>query len=322
MAVSMVVFSVPTALAPGETAVENEEVVEIIGIEDEAPKESWTRATHRSITYIVAKKLGLTNKRATLMSDGSDDPDDNSALRLSHIYYIKYGIHVLGTAHKRLKANLVGNSPNGGSTKGLAGKSALYWYLKGNRDMGDWYTGYSCHYIQDVSFVLHTNVPCISADTILQALYHTRWERWIENNWEDGHRFADAVRAVPRSAYMDFIALEDMLEEYGLISFDFLKDIVASTAKKAHGKIGKQAWTSYKEANFPLATGTGTTLAAYCTKKMLQLATVMTGGTIGYSLSKVATRMPYEEPPHEEEITDVIITPHEEEISDLVITLA
>lgn len=275
MAVTMVVMSAQavTATTTEETAVENDEVVETPALELEVPSESLAKASHTSITFIVAQKLGLSWYRSYVMSYAAKLPDDYQSgisngfnQQWSHAYiYTKtlwWTWHCWGDADEDFRDNLLG----GGDSWG--GGSAAYWYTRNYQIYGDWYVGYASHYIQDVSFgKLHTTIPGWNL-----AVHHGDYESWIANNWETGHRFADTVRGVSKYSYY---------------SFSNLKGAIRSAAKYGYeSSTSNNAWNNYKASGFPTGAGSGNWAAVYYTRLMLQRSTKWTGGTIKYALNR------------------------------------
>ena len=165
---------------------------------------------------------------------------------------------------------MIGDNSYGSSSEGYNGKSAAYYYQKGNQFWGDWYVGYANHYIQDVSFsVLHTTIP-----GWYLATKHGAYERWIAANWETGHKFANTVRGVSKYSYY---------------SFSNLKGAIRSAAKYSTysaNHASKYAWNNWKSSGFPTGAGQGNWAAVYYTRLMLQRTTKWTGGIIKYALNR------------------------------------
>jgi hypothetical protein len=272
----MVAVSIPANGTPAEeTAVEKVEVVETPLLDEQPPSESLAQSSHSGITFIVAQKLGLSWYRSYIMSYASKKPDDYQSgisngfnQQWSHAYIYEkvlwWYTHVWGDADEDYHDNLVG----GGDSYG--GGSAAYWYTRGHQIYGDWYVGYACHYIQDVSYsVLHTSIP-----GWYMATKHGAYEEWIESNWETGHKFANTVRSVSKYSYY---------------TVSNLKGAIKSAAKYAcydRGTESKQAWNNWKASGFPTGAGQGNWAAVYYTRLMLIRSTKWTGGTIRYALNR------------------------------------
>ena len=269
MAVTMVIAAVPTAAAPAETAVEIDDLVEI------EPKDSMAQSSHNSITYIVAKKLGLSTYRAGIMRDAANMPDYYQApaggsinIIWSHAFYINsWGWVWWGDADDDYHDNLDGDSGEWESPEGFNRKSAAYYYMRGDRNTGDWYVGYASHYIEDISFsVLH------STGSAEMLLHHGDYENWIENNWETGHNFKATVESVSASSYYTVSEPKAALKAAAKGS-NYHKSYKARTA-----------WNNFKSSGFPTGVGSGNWAAVYYTKLMLKETTKWAGGTVNYAL--------------------------------------
>jgi hypothetical protein len=243
-------------------------------------KSLWAEEIHDNYVYLCAVKLGLSTSRASAMRDAAHMPDvfqsglDNLYnQQWSHAYMIVkmfWGPQwVWGDADDDFHDN-IDSSDNGiEGPEGYNGKWAGYYYRAGKQSLGDWYTGYACHYIADVSFVLHVTVPDYD-----MAVHHFDYETWISNNWDKGHCFATTANQVPVSSYYTISDLRSGIENAAL---------KATASYSANGRL---AWENYKASGFPTAAGSGSLLAAQYTRKMVEEATKWTGGAIKYSLIK------------------------------------
>ena len=241
-------------------------------------KYGWV--AHKNFTYVCAKKLGLSESRAIIMRDASVMPDvyqvgiDNFYnQQWSHAFIVTetwWGVQWLwGDADDDFHDNLDGDSGESESPEGYNSKWAGYYYQAGNRDLGDWYVGYACHFMEDVSLVLHTTFPDIPL-----ATHHGDYEDWIDNNWTAGHNFAAVVESVSASSYY---------------AFSNPKSAINAAAKSSnwdYSSYGRKAWENYEDSGYPTAAGTGNSNCVYYTKLMLIEATKWTGATIKYGLNK------------------------------------
>ncbi len=235
---------------------------------------------HKNFVYTCAKKLGIIDSRAIIMRDAADMPDTyQSGLdaaynqQWSHAYIVTslFGSMqwLWGDADDDFYDNLNGDGGELESPEGYNGMYAGYYYAIGNRDLGDWYVGYACHYITDVSFVLHTSFP-----GAYMALHHFDYEAWVDNNWTAGHNFSQVVNNVASSSYYTITDAKA-----GIRSAVRASNYTFSTNPKL-------AWDNYVSSGFPTGAGTGNSNCVYYTKKMIEEATKWTGGAIKYALNK------------------------------------
>ncbi len=241
-------------------------------------KYGWT--AHKNFTYICAKKLGLSDLRAEIMRDASVMPDvyqvgiDNAYnQQWSHAIILTetwWGVQWLwGDADDDFHDNLDGDSGESESPEGYNGKWAGYYYDQNNQDLGDWYLGYACHFIEDVSFVLHTSLP-----NSAMALRHGDFEDWMDNNWSAGHMFSQVAESINVSEYYSFTNPKKAINQ-------------AAQASNWYFSVhGKKAWENYEECGYPLEAGTGNDDLVNYTKLMIAEATKWTGATIKYGLDK------------------------------------
>jgi hypothetical protein len=188
----------------------------------------------------------------------------------SHAFiYNSWGYWCWGDADDDFHDNINGETSEFESPEGYNSKSASYYYTNGNRDLGDWYLGYACHYIADVNFTLHTTFPDAN-----MALHHFDYEAWIANNWTTGWNFKQYVDAVPASSFYNVTDLKGAINS------------AAYYCNTNFSSSAYNAWYWYKAAGYPTGSGTGTWNAAYYTKSFVENATKWTGGTIRYTLNK------------------------------------
>ena len=214
------------------------------------------------------------------MRDAAEMPDvyqsglDNAYnQQWSHAYIVIkafWGMQwVWGDADDDFNDNLNGYSGESESPEGYNGKSAADYYTAGNGDLGDWYVGYACHYITDVSFVLHTTLPDVD-----MALHHFDFESWIDNNWTAGNNLSQALNNVSASS---FYTITDA--KAGIRS-------AVQASNYSYSSNAKLAWDNYKASGFPTSAGTGNSNCVYYTKKMIEEAAKWTGSAIKYALNK------------------------------------
>ena len=243
-------------------------------------KLKYNAATHKGVTYICAKKLGLSEKRAIIMRDASIMPDvyqtgiaNGFNQQWSHAFMLKKTIFgaswIWGDADDDFHDNLDGDSGESESPEGYNGKWAGYYYSKGNQDLGDWYVGYACHFMEDIGFVLHTSFP-----NIPMGIYHFRFEDWMDNNWSKGHCFVNDALAVSPNDYYKFNDPKKAIK------------LAAKSSNWYYSSYGKQAWLAYKSSNYPKKAGTGNQELVKYTRKMISETTKWTGGGIKYALDK------------------------------------
>jgi hypothetical protein len=229
---------------------------------------------HKDFVFTCAKMLGLSDYRALIMRDAAIMPDvyqsglDNLYnQQWSHAYIITktlWGVQWLwGDADDDFNDNL--NVIDG---EGYNGKCARYYYSLGNKDLGDWYVGYACHYISDVSFVLHSTFPDLD-----MAIHHSDFETWMDNNWYSGHNFSSIVNGVPASSYYTISDLKAAIRN------------AAKASNYSYSTNGKLAWNNYKSSGFPTSIGSGNSNCIYYTRKMIEEATKWTGSAVKYALS-------------------------------------
>lgn len=235
---------------------------------------------HKNFVYVCAKNLGLSDSRAIIMRDASVMPDvyqsgiDNTYnQQWSHAYIVSktfWGMQWLwGDADDDFYDNLNGDSGELESPEGYNGKWAGYYYGIFNRDLGDWYVGYACHYITDVSFVLHTTFPDVD-----MALHHFDYEAWMDNNWTAGYNLSQALYGVSASSYYTFTDAKAAIRS------------AVQASNYSYSTNAKLAWDNYKASGYPTGAGTGNSSCVYYTKKMIEEATKWTGGGIKYALNK------------------------------------
>lgn len=237
----------------------------------------WSEATHKSIAYICAKKLYLSEARAVIIRNAAEMPDVyQSGLsnaynqQWSHAYLYNYfGFWTWGDADDDFHDNIDGDSGESESPEGYNGKWAGYYYERDNQSLGDWYLGYAIHFIQDVSLVLHSTFP-----GWYMATHHFDFESWIKNNWSQGHNFQQAAEDVSVSSFYTITGLKAAIRT------------AASNSNYHKSKNAEKAWDAYKESGFPTSVGTGNNNAVYYTKKMIAEATKWAGATIVYTLDK------------------------------------
>jgi hypothetical protein len=229
--------------------------------------------THEGLVYTCATMLGLTDYRATIMGDASVMPDvyqsgiDNAYnQQWSHAFIVIktfWGAQwVWGDADDDFNDNM--NVVDG---EGYDGKCASYYYDLDDRDLGDWYVGYACHYISDVSFVLHTTVPNVN-----MIDHHFDFENWISNNWTSGHNFSSVASAVPASSYYTISNLKTAINN------------AAKASNYSYSTNAKLAWDNFVSSGFPTSAGSGNSNCVYYTQKMVEEATRWTGGAIKYAM--------------------------------------
>lgn len=229
----------------------------------------WTEWTHNSVTEICAAQWGLSYGRRQNMRVASEMPDTyQSGLengfnqQWSHAYlYNSWGWHLWGDADEDFHDNIDGTS------EGYNGKWAGYYYNQNNQYMGDWYLGYACHFIEDVSLVLHSSFPSID-----MLLYHFDFEEWVHNNLSSGHNFLNSVSA-----------------DYYYYPITDLKAAVRSAAYHSsygNSTVGKKVWDNYVSSGYPTGTGTGNSELVTYTKQMIRDAGRYVKGTIKYTLDK------------------------------------
>ncbi len=243
-------------------------------------KAYWDESIHDNYVYLCAIQLGLSATRASLMRDAAHMPDvfqsglDNFYnQQWSHAYMLVktfWGAQwVWGDADDDFHDNIDSTDNGIEGAEGYNGKWAGYYYRIGKQSLGDWYTGYACHYIEDVSFVLHVSLP-----DYYMAIHHFDYETWIKNNWTTGYCFSTTAKQVPVSSYYTISNLRSALSD------------AAKTANYSYNTNARLAWENYKASGFPTASGSGNALSAAYTRKMVEEAVKWTGGAMRYSLSK------------------------------------
>lgn len=236
--------------------------------------------THKSMTYICAKKLNLSEERAIIMRDASIMPDFYQAgiengynQQWSHAFMLKKTIFgtswVWGDADDDFHDNLDGDSGEVESPEGYNGKWAGHYYKKGERDLGDWYVGYACHFMEDIGFVLHTSFP-----NIAMLAHHLDFEVWMDNNWNQGYRFIDDASSISPSDYHYIEKPKQAINQ------------AAKASNWYYSKYGKKAWEAYQASGYPTKAGTGNQELVDYTRSMIKETTKWTGGTIQYALNK------------------------------------
>lgn len=243
-------------------------------------KATWAETTHDNYVYLCAVKLGLEGSRAATMRDAAHMPDvfqsgiDNSFnQQWSHAFIITktfWGAQwVWGDADDDFHDNINGPTGESESPEGYNGKWAGYYYQQGNTSLGDWYLGYACHYIADVSFVLHTTFPDID-----MAVHHSDFETWVKNNWTAGHNLSSAADVVPVGSYYTISNLKTAINS------------AARGSNFSYSSNARNAWDNYKANGFPTTAGSGSATTVYYTKKMVEEATKWTGAAIKYTLNR------------------------------------
>lgn len=239
----------------------------------------WESVSHENFVYQCAKKLGLDESRAIIMRNAAILPDeyqsgiDNAYNQpWSHTFMVikaLWGMQwVWGDADDDFHDNLLGDSGELESPEGYNGKWAGYYYESGNQELGDWYVGYACHYIADVSIVLHTSVP----DSEMLA-HHDHYEKWIENNWYSGHNFSNVVDNISTSEYYTITDPKKAIRD------------AARKSNYSYNSYAKEAWDNYEKSGFPISTGTGNTACVENTRLLIVEAAKRTGGAIKFAMN-------------------------------------
>lgn len=234
----------------------------------------WKQTTHHALSEIAAKDWGLSTSRVNNMADASEMPDEyQSGLdngfnqQWSHAYlYSSFGFWIWGDADDDFYDNIDQDGGEFESPEGYNGKSAKYYYQAGNQYMGDWYVGYACHYIEDVSLILHASDPALDMLT-----KHFNFEAWVANNWTTGHNFYGTVAA-----------------DHYYYEVTDLKAAIRNAAKGSSywtSDLGKNVWDNYRSSDCPTGAGTGNSDLVYYTKQMLIRAARYTKGAIKYALN-------------------------------------
>lgn len=242
-------------------------------------KPSWAMPTHQYLVYIAARKLGLPETRAAIMRDAAYLPDIfqagidnfyNQQWSHAYIYWATWfgPVWVWGDADDDFHDNLFGPSGELESPEGYNGKWAGYYYTQGNQPLGDWYVGYGCHYIADVSLFLHTTIPDLNL-----ALHHTDYEEWIHENWDQGHGFRTLVEAVSANEFRTFT------DAKGAIRW------AARNSNLNYNSVARTAWNQYVACGFPRGAGTGNSALVNATAQLLREALKNTGGAIKMTLN-------------------------------------
>lgn len=236
--------------------------------------------THNNFVYQCAKKLGLEDERAVIMRNASIMPDvyqsgiDNAFnQQWSHAFLVIkafWGMQwIWGDADDDFYDNLLGDSGESESPEGYNRKWAGYYYISGNQDLGDWYVGYACHYISDVSFVLHSTFPNLN-----MIFYHSDYEEWIDNNWNTGHNFSKAIDNISTSLYYTFSDPKAALRN------------AARASNYSYNSHARKAWDNYMSSGHPTASGSGNESCVANTRLMIAEAVKWTGGAIKYALNR------------------------------------
>jgi hypothetical protein len=236
----------------------------------------WTETTHNNFTDVCAWQWGVSPGRRNTIQAASEMPDTYQSgiengfnQQWSHAYiYHSLGFWVWGDADDDFHDNLDGDSGESESPEGYNGKWAGYYYNRDDQYNGDWYLGYACHYIEDVSLVLHNTIPDVN-----MAVYHFAFEEWVENNLTSGHKF-----------------LDDIKNDWNYYPVTDPKEGIRSAAWNTNwgnsNGIGKKVWQNYEASGFPTGTETGnSTLVAY-TRIMVREAGRFTKGAIKYALDR------------------------------------
>lgn len=234
----------------------------------------FSATSHVNMTGIAASYWGLPTSRINNIKLASDDPDTYQSgfengynQQKSHAYMYSFlNIWGWGDANQDYRDNL---DKNGG--EGYQGHSASYYYGLNNQSMGDKYIGFACHYIEDVSFVLHTTLPTVFDITMLSK--HFAFEDWMKNNWSEGHCFMNSVKA---DGY--YYAVTDPEAN--------LKQAAWWSSYWNEESDGCKAWKAYKSSGYPTAAGTGNADLVRYTRSMHINAARWARGTIKYALDK------------------------------------
>lgn len=236
----------------------------------------WTVDTHNNITDVCAWQWGLSTGRRNNMKSSSEMPDtyqsgiDNGFnQQWSHAYiYHSWGFWVWGDADDDFHDNIDGDSGESESPEGLNGKWAGYYYDLNNQYSGDWYLGYACHYIEDISLILHNTIPDVD-----MLFYHFDFEQWVQNNLTVGHKFLDAIKND-----WNYYPVTDLKAAIRCAAWN--------TSWGNSNGIGKKVWQNYESSGFPTGTGTGNSTLVYYTKIMIREAGRFTKGAVKYTLDK------------------------------------
>ncbi len=236
----------------------------------------WSQLTHQKVVAVAAAKMGLSSARVNKMTAASEMPDvyqsgleNGFNQQWSHAFMLTSGGYwYWGDADDDFHDNIDQYSGEIESPEGYNGRSAKYYYQAGNQQMGDWYLGYACHYVEDVCLVLHTTVPFGA-----MATKHFAFETWVENNLTAGHRLLDAV-----SADNYYYAVTNLKTAVNQAAY-YTSGYYSST-------YGKKAWDAYVASGYPTAAGTGNSTLVANTKGMLVDAGRYVKGTIRYTLNK------------------------------------
>lgn len=251
---------------------------ELYATDDKQLKYGWV--AHKNFTYVCAKKLGLSEERAIIMRDASVMPDvyqvgieNGFNQQWSHAFILTktwWGAQWLwGDADDDFHDNLDGDSGESESPEGYNGKWAGYYYAQGNRELGDWYVGYACHFMEDVGIVLHTTFPDFNL-----AVHHGDFEDWIDANWNSGHNFSEVVESVEASEYYSFSDPKRAINQ------------AAKASNWYYSAHGKKAWEAYANSGYPIASGSANNTCVYYTRLMLEETTKWTGAAIKYAMDK------------------------------------
>jgi len=242
------------------------------------PTTKWTPWTHYNITAICAWQWGLAANRVNLMRFASELPDEYQSgidnlynQQWSHAWLInRWGNWCWGDADDDLHDNIDQYSGETESPEGYCGRSAKYYYERGDQYMGDWYLGYALHYIEDVSLVLHSTCPDFTTSDMLS--HHQDFEAWVHNNLTAGHMFIDSIS-----------------QDWYYYPVDDLKQAVYDAAYGCcywTSELGKRVWDAYRACGYPTATGTGSAELVQATAEMLKRAARYAKGVIKYTLDK------------------------------------
>ena len=239
----------------------------------------WNEPNHNQYVYLCAKNLGISESRAKSMGEAAEMPDHTQSgiqnqfqQQWSHAYmYTSGGNWIWGDADDDFHDNFDGPEEEGADHEGFQNRWAGYYYAMNTQEMGDWYVGYGCHYITDVCLTLHSTFifPKVS-----MALHHFDFEKWVENNWSVGHKFADVVENVDPSEYYTINNLRWALQK------------AAYKANYYKSEFSGKAWDAYGESGYPTEAGSGNEEAVKYTKQMIKEATKWTGGAIKYAMDK------------------------------------
>jgi hypothetical protein len=246
--------------------------------EPEIPLAHFESATHVNISTLAAQKWGLPPSRVAVIGAAADDPDvfeaglDNAYnQQWSHAYlYTSLGFWIWGDANENFDDCITGALA--GQLEGPEckdGRSAAYFYGRGDQRTGDAYLGYATHYVEDVSFVLHASFP--NGTSMLTR--HFDFEAWMQANWSAGHNFAATV-----AADNSYYAVTDLQQT--------IRNAAWAASYWNTSGAGRKAWSAYVASGYPTAAGTGNAELVAATKTMMIRASRYALGTVKYTLDR------------------------------------